>query len=373
MHCVACEAPFQMQAPIPRQDNPEPRQAVPQDLIEIQTAYIQESWAVDWKLERQGQSSKISYLLRRLAKLGCERLDSEPATPVAEGSEGPVVPTVASARATRERRMSGQKIIIYSNFATHLHVVDLALNHEFGSRVYVSLFSRKGFTQKHKDAALKAFREQPDARILVLDRLGAEGLDLSFVSHVFLMEPLENGSLEQQVVSRAHRMGQKGTVTVVVMAMRGTAEEDLLLLQQPDRADAPAHSSASELRSCHHILRGLRPIPPLSSTASTPTSLPPTPICARPPMPAASARATSTPTPVSTPVAACLPSTPASPSLSPVPGYRPFATISARRAVNHDVSNDKGVNHDVSNDKGVNHDVSNDKGKRPMYECKTLR
>eukprot|EP00854_Cymbomonas_tetramitiformis_P029135 gene29135-36224_t len=102
-----------------------------------------ESWAVDWKLERQGQSSKISYLLRRLAKLGCERLDSEPATPVAEGSEGPVVPTVASARATRERRMSGQKIIIYSNFATHLHVVDLALNHEFGSRVYVSLFSRK--------------------------------------------------------------------------------------------------------------------------------------------------------------------------------------------------------------------------------------
>ena len=59
--------------------------------------------------------------------------------------------------------------------------------------------------------------------MLLLNRAAAEGLDLSFVSHVFLMEPLSNMSLEEQIVSRAHRMGQMDTVHGV-LAMENTAE-----------------------------------------------------------------------------------------------------------------------------------------------------
>ena len=56
--------------------------------------------------------------------------------------------------------------------------------------------------------------------MLLMDEAGSVGLDLSFVSWVFLMEPLENASLEEQVISRAHRMGAKAAVQVETLVMR---------------------------------------------------------------------------------------------------------------------------------------------------------
>ncbi len=56
--------------------------------------------------------------------------------------------------------------------------------------------------------------------MLLMDETGSVGLDLSFVSYVFLMEPLVDASLEQQVVARAHRMGAKAIVQVETLVMR---------------------------------------------------------------------------------------------------------------------------------------------------------
>ncbi len=60
--------------------------------------------------------------------------------------------------------------------------------------------------------------------VLLMDEEGSVGLDLSFVPWVFLMEPLLDGSLEQQVVARAHRMGAKSIVQVETLVMRVSAE-----------------------------------------------------------------------------------------------------------------------------------------------------
>jgi hypothetical protein len=60
----------------------------------------------------------------------------------------------------------------------------------------------------------------PDVTVLLMDNTGAVGLDLSFASHVFLMEPLEDASLEEQVIARAHRMGASATVQVETLVMR---------------------------------------------------------------------------------------------------------------------------------------------------------
>ena len=91
-----------------------------------------------------------------------------------------------------------------------------------------SIAFRQGYSREQKDAALSQFRDDPDCPVLLLDRSAAEGLDLSFVNYVFLMEPLENVSLEEQVISRAHRMGQQSIVHVEVLVARGTAEETML-------------------------------------------------------------------------------------------------------------------------------------------------
>ena len=56
--------------------------------------------------------------------------------------------------------------------------------------------------------------------VLIMDQTGAVGLDLSFASWVFLLEPLEDISIHQQVVSRAHRMGAKQPVHLETLVMK---------------------------------------------------------------------------------------------------------------------------------------------------------
>ena len=68
-------------------------------------------------------------------------------------------------------------------------------------------------------------QDDPQHSVLLMDESGSVGLDLSFASHVFLMEPLENASLEEQVISRAHRMGARADVQVETLVMRVRAAE----------------------------------------------------------------------------------------------------------------------------------------------------
>lgn len=72
-------------------------------------------------------------------------------------------------------------------------------------------------TRFHSEVAMQ---EHPRCSVLLMDEAGSVGLDLSFVPWVFLMEPLENASLEEQVISRAHRMGAKAAVQVETLVMR---------------------------------------------------------------------------------------------------------------------------------------------------------
>lgn len=64
--------------------------------------------------------------------------------------------------------------------------------------------------------AVQRFKADPACRVLLMDGSGSLGHDLSFASHVFLMEPIWDASVEEQVVSRAHRMGATQPITVQV-------------------------------------------------------------------------------------------------------------------------------------------------------------
>ena len=56
--------------------------------------------------------------------------------------------------------------------------------------------------------------EANDVRILFLQQDGSHGLDLSFVTHIFLLERIDDAALLQQVVARAHRLGARGACVV---------------------------------------------------------------------------------------------------------------------------------------------------------------
>ena len=53
----------------------------------------------------------------------------------------------------------------------------------------------------------------------------SHGLDLSFVTHMFLLEPIEDAALLEQVTSRAHRLGARGPVQVETVNVFYTLDE----------------------------------------------------------------------------------------------------------------------------------------------------
>ena len=67
--------------------------------------------------------------------------------------------------------------------------------------------------------------EEEDASILLLEEDGSTGLDLSFATHIFLLDPIKDPALRNQIVSRAHRMGATGPVQVQLVQVESTREE----------------------------------------------------------------------------------------------------------------------------------------------------
>ena len=90
------------------------------------------------------------------------------------------------------------------------------------------------------------------ARVLLLHHDGRHGLDLPFVTHIFLLRTIWDQSYDKQVVSRANRLGCKGPIVVDQVLARGTAEE--ALFEHVASRSAPA----SESEKIDGLLRGLR-------------------------------------------------------------------------------------------------------------------
>ena len=144
--CPVCASSYVMQAPNPRPDNPSPRQAVPQDLIEIQPSYVQHAWRMTDALEAQGESTKVDSCSRdcekserrrpraiepRNAPRSSDEAGASPdavAAAAAAASSGSNAPRTGGYRWVRPARKGPPpKVIVYSGFRTHAAVIDLAL------------------------------------------------------------------------------------------------------------------------------------------------------------------------------------------------------------------------------------------------------
>lgn len=67
--------------------------------------------------------------------------------------------------------------------------------------------------------------EDEDASVLLLQEDGSTGLDLSFATHLFLLDTVRDPALESQIISRAHRMGAKGPVHITLLLANQTRED----------------------------------------------------------------------------------------------------------------------------------------------------
>ncbi|CAN0094409.1 unnamed protein product, partial [Hapterophycus canaliculatus] len=96
------------------------------------------------------------------------------------------------------------KAIVFSQFLPVLNIVGDKFLREFGG------FPDRGwqtrgekfvaeFWGKNRARELERFRTDPQCLVLLLGKKGAHGLDLSFVTHMFLMDQIWDRSLETQV------------------------------------------------------------------------------------------------------------------------------------------------------------------------------
>ncbi|KAL4152479.1 hypothetical protein PRNP1_009408 [Phytophthora ramorum] len=128
-----------------------------------------------------------------------------------------------SGRSSR-RQARYLKAIIFSQFKEHIWHTKVA----FAQQGVPTADFIAGLSPEVRMKQLMRFRKDPNVNVLLLTEVGSHGLDLSFVTHLFLMDEIWDKSLEQQVISRAHRMGANQAVVVEQLWMRGSVESQML-------------------------------------------------------------------------------------------------------------------------------------------------
>lgn len=105
-------------------------------------------------------------------------------------------------------------------------------------------------------------REQKeDTFLLLLDASLSHGLDLSFVTHMFLLEPIDDAALLEQVTSRAHRLGCTGPVTIdtinVWHEMDVSTKEVAKKLSSSVQDEAKKRTSTAVCEHCYRSFESL--------------------------------------------------------------------------------------------------------------------
>ncbi len=210
---------------------------VPDELIEMQPSVV----LGFWKTLYSSKSAKMDYLLNRLAETPYNHdiIDGKPVT--------------------RQR-----KVIVYSQFDEHLMRVALELQRHTELRdCYAELYpnsrdiSRARSVDKFIDLELTRFKNNDKTFVLLLGKkYGSVGLDLSFVEHIYLLEPFWDSALEKQVISRAHRLGAKAPIHVERLVMIGSVEEDAMLHYESLRQNNVDPSSLKEMSKQRDSRRG---------------------------------------------------------------------------------------------------------------------
>ncbi|KAK3502961.1 SNF2 family N-terminal domain-containing protein [Neurospora crassa] len=123
---------------------------------------------------------------------------------------------------------TGTKHLIFSQWIPTLY----GLVHIFRDAGVAALLVHGKTSISERTRLIRTFQEDPQASILIMSvGTGAVGLNLTAASHVHVVEPHWNPSVEAQAIARAVRMGQTKNVLVTRYIMKRTVEDNIVALQ----------------------------------------------------------------------------------------------------------------------------------------------
>jgi len=122
----------------------------------------------------------------------------------------------------------GHQAIIFSQFTTYLDIIQNVLREK-----HLKLSRIDGSqTIKKRQSQVDDFQEGRTQVFLISLKAGGVGLNLTAASYVFMMDPWWNPAVESQAIDRAHRIGQKNTLTVYRPIIKDSVEEKVMELQE---------------------------------------------------------------------------------------------------------------------------------------------
>lgn len=130
----------------------------------------------------------------------------------------------------QELTEEGRKILVFSQFATMLGIIEKRLNSEG-----ISTSKLTGAT-RNRQAAIDAFVEGDAQVFLISLKAGGVGLNLTAADTVIHYDPWWNPAAEAQATDRAYRIGQDKPVFVYKLIVENTVEEKILVMQDKKRA-----------------------------------------------------------------------------------------------------------------------------------------
>jgi hypothetical protein len=80
----------------------------------------------------------------------------------------------------------------------------------------------------------------------------AYGIDLTSAQRIYFMDPVSDPSKELQAIKRSHRIGQRNEVSVEILVIAGTVEEDVLQQRHQDKV-----TNGTEVHHQKALLKGL--------------------------------------------------------------------------------------------------------------------
>ncbi|WEV60355.1 DEAD/DEAH box helicase [Streptococcaceae bacterium ESL0729] len=122
---------------------------------------------------------------------------------------------------------NGHRPLIFSQFTKMFDYIEEGMK-----KVGLSSYKLTGATPaKDRLHMVEAFNAGSRDAFLISLKAGGTGLNLTSADVVILVDLWWNPSVEEQAISRAHRMGQKRTVEVIRLVTRGTIEEKIQEIQ----------------------------------------------------------------------------------------------------------------------------------------------
>lgn len=127
--------------------------------------------------------------------------------------------------------LGGHKVLVFSQFVTHLSILRKSLDKKSISYQYLD----GSTSMKKREIAVNDFQSGIGDVFLISLKAGGLGLNLTAADYVIHMDPWWNPAIEDQASDRAHRYGQQRPVTIYRMITTNTIEEKMLKLHHEKR------------------------------------------------------------------------------------------------------------------------------------------